>query len=154
MSFAWSKRTGIPKEELKSLINLVFCSCRKKYRPGRGEFINYFKSTTRKVVKETIDLSKNTPITEVPLDSIQLKSMTALPDSVLIFKNTVENLSNDARFVVSSILSGSKTIDELSYIVGKTTRGIIRTFLRQDLKWSHKKIDKTFYEIEGALWDI
>jgi hypothetical protein len=154
MCFSWAKRSRMSRDELRSLINLVFCNCYNKFKPGRGEFINYFRSTIKKVIKETIDLDKNSYISEITEDSIQLESTIARPDTVLIFKDTIEALSKDAQFVVRSILSGrNKTIGELSYMVGSTTRGVIRTFLRSDLKWSHKKIDVIFREIEEALWD-
>lgn len=154
MSLSWSKKTGISYEEIKSTANLVFCDCMRRFRPKRGNFENYFRSTIRKVFREVHQKDTTIKEFEMPLESFIAVSDLPLPDHEFIFNETIRNFSANAQMVIEAILQNDKKIDQLSKIAGKTTRGVIRSFLREDFKWSHKKIDKIFDEIEEGLWDI
>ena len=170
---------AIEFEELVSCANLEFVKCLETYDPMKAKFITYLHINIHGMILEMIRKHKNDPLTnsrtsnfhhwgrwknveifedfassprmhsqntyELPINDIT-------PENQLEFKNTLKNLSNDAREIVQIIFD--MPMDLINMIPERFSHGISKHLLQKYLRnqgWSFPRIWNAFKEITAVL---
>ncbi|MFW9871890.1 MAG: sigma factor [Candidatus Thorarchaeota archaeon] len=126
-------------DDIRSEANLVFVECAKNYNKKRGEFKNYLTTTLFYRLYRFIK-TKNSHID-------YFENITEIVDNRCIFSDRepfsffLDSISDDAKLIINIILNLSN----------KPTQKVIRKKLRAIYKWSTKRINHSFYELENAI---
>jgi hypothetical protein len=137
-----SKTSNVEVEELEAQGNLIFCECLEKYDNQKGSFEKFFNSYIwglYKYVRKKAEEEQN----QEGLEFIDFKKHYSDPD---IFDVCMNDLSRDAKMLVDTVLYGMKENPERR--INKT---IIRDYAREKFNWTHKQVDRAFYEIANIL---
>lgn len=157
----FSRKSGIEKEDLESVANLVFCECAKKFNPGKGEFSKYLSTALyfelNRYVQNTKKYEENfvfediydilEPEKEQNTNSYLSKNIDKLSinENIILKDVNVNVMSEDAKEVFTLILSPEVKIGE-----NKITKKNLREYLKSS-GWNWSRIENCFKELTLAL---
>ncbi len=150
-AYSFSCTTNMSCKELIGEGNFIFMESLLKWNPERGSFNTFFHTKLTNAFKD-LNNRKNI-ISFLPpkaLEELNARS-NITPFDRLAFKDTIENMTKEAKEVVQIVLEGPIRVGlELQ----KITKGVVKTEIRKKLRkkgWKWNAIEKTFNEIKLAL---
>ena len=148
---SFHKTTGHGLEDLVSEGNVLFMRAIQTY--DKRKKIK-FSTWLWKIL--TNGLITYTTKTDIPNQDPELELLDCReqwnPSACLIFKEKIENLSEEAKEVVGILLSCPGELLELSGIEApKIVRGKLKRYLKEESNWTWEKIYNSFREIREVL---
>jgi hypothetical protein len=149
MARSFHLTTGLPYEELLSSAYLAFMEAKESYDPEEAVFSTHLWIVCRRVMCDFCQSSQRWSWRNVGAEDVWLESIEdgITPESLLEFKENLDFLSDEAKFICKMILE-----DPQQFITHrpKLSRGIIKDKLR-DLGWAWSKIWTSMGEIKATL---
>jgi DNA-directed RNA polymerase specialized sigma24 family protein len=149
LSWSYHRSTGVEFEEIKNQARFLFFKAYKKYDSTKKiKFITYLYTVLKNDLhKFCIKYARTVCVDQEILE----QEPTNLDPSILTgFKiDVLEGLSDDAKEIIDLVLKDHKTVD---FRQSHTQiRLSIKSFLKEEYKWSTKTILSAFKELKHAL---
>jgi len=148
---AWnaSRRTGVPQEEMAGVGHLAAMKAIQCYDPEKG--MNLTSWVWRCAQQAMFNFGRKqdlSPAEWFDPDLLPSKHSEWQPDKASIFKSTLDALSNEARWVVELVLTGSLP---RTCRTPRKARGHLRKYMLKRMDLTHARVWEVFAEIKEAL---
>jgi hypothetical protein len=154
LAHRYHRYSGIEFDELVGWANLKFVECQKDYDPVLASFGTYLHIQIQGLFLGLAQKHWKTKDIELNLDTANQSTNNSTPENLLIFKQTLENLSSDAREVIKIIFNTPIDLINMTMRPSKYSKKVTKQQLEEYLRkqgWSFYRIWKTFKEIALAL---
>jgi len=135
-------------EELIGVGNLTFMKCTKTHQQDKGDFRQFLNGALRNQMLSHVYHVWRAP---APVELLpEAIDPHATPDKECQLKQWQEGLSEDAKFIVTTILESPDNVLTILNMKPKLLRGDVKRFLRNH-GWTFQRIKNTFDHIGEAL---
>lgn len=154
LAHRFHRTTGIEFDELVGTGNLKFIECQKNYDPLMATFSTYLHIQIRGLFLEMHRKNIQANIFYNPMPEKEKLLEHSTPESLLIFKEILQRLSDDAKEVCKIIFSTPSDLISMIAINKQTqaiNKNVIQVYLRWRQGWEYSRITRAFKEISQSL---
>jgi hypothetical protein len=141
-----------------STVNLAFLKAKESFNPELSQFLTWLNIKAKGEISNEFKGNNNYQKYIDYNADCYLSPRFICQEKEVIFWQTIERLSEDARLICNLIFNPPEAFSDLVKIRGngttKTNLKIIKEYLIEDLRWSQKKVEISFKEIKKALQSI
>jgi len=145
----YGKRNGLEYKDFLAIANEAFLQAWKNFDPSKNvKFITFLsRHVEGKLHTAYFNPKQIFHALSVELEEESLESLSVSPERVIIFKDSVEKLSSDAKRMVYLVLCDNNG-NKLNSLLA------IENYLRKNNGWTLYKVRKTVFEVRLMLREM
>lgn len=152
MARSYALQYGQDEEELASVGRLAWAKAASTWRPERSRFTTWYWACLRNALSRFVHKNDRPSATEWDRDAMPSERPQWQPDQALVWKETLEALSPDARRVADGVLSGPRDgfgLRDRRRYTRRSYSTAIKDTLRRE--WPERRVQAAFAELRRAF---